>query len=390
MTYAQITIGSYTPSESGAILQLKDDGTYSNGENAKKGLGMPKVELQDLNKLKMGPTATDLTATGADAHIGLLVYNVNSCAPTPVPQGLYVWSGTKWEFIGEKISPDVSYFEDNRPQKLGAQTYPYRTFGAAGTWMLENMRYLPNDNSITLNLGDKNPNSKYYAYPNQTAIETIPSTWYEAQGLLYTHSAATLSTLDNINSDQGVKNTTSSPGALEIEHTGLVGTAPHKYVEGICPPGWHIPSDREWNTLEEEIYNNAQKYSYYTETDTKDISKWNPSLWDSTWNNLYNVKRGSSGNSGHAQAMKSPCQVPGATTSTGGKSLPSELGGFDAVYVGFIGTGNPMAYGKGIYLWASSLLSDTGDYARYLEYKPTVFETAYWKYYLLSVRCKKN
>lgn len=395
MAYSQVTIGSDTPPEAGAILQLKDDGTYSNGVTAKKGLGLPRVALQDLKKLKMGPTAPDLTATGADAHTGLLVYNVSICAPDPVPLGLYVWNGTEWEYVGA-TSPDVAFFDDNRPQKLGTQTYPYRTFGAAGTWMLENMRYIPNDNSITLNLNTQsNSTNKYYLYPRQETVETIPSTWDKAQGLLYTYSAATLGAQDNIDmkDSQHVRNTTDSPEANEIEYTGPLGTAPNKYVEGVCPPGWHIPSFREWNVLEREIYNNPQKYSYYTETDTKDITKWNPASWDSDWNKISNGSLGSSGNSGHALAMLSACPLPNELTPTEGKSLPTKQGGFDVLLVGYGGGTyiNTKGYGSMAYLWSSSMGSSNAAYARFFyKGRPQITMGSYVKYSYLSVRCKKN
>ena len=31
-------------------------------------------------------------------------------------------------------------------------------------------------------------------------------------------------------------------------------------VQGVCPPGWHLPSDEEWTQLETYLTNNGYKY----------------------------------------------------------------------------------------------------------------------------------
>lgn len=336
----------------------------------------------------MGPEAPDLTATGADAHTGLLVYNVNQCIPDKNPIGLYVWDGTKWEFVGDDSpSPEVSYFEDTRPQALGTQTYPYRTFGAAGTWMLENMRYLPTDGSIKQSLGDTNKTSKYYAYPNQKTVNTIPTTWSKAQGLLYTYSAATLGTQDTAGVNQGVQNTTSTPGANEVENTGPLGIAPNKYVQGICPPGWRIPSDRDINLLEEELYNNALQYSSYP-----DKSGWTPNTWNSAWNSAWNSLIGFRPGNGHVFVITSYCPVSGSSNPTYGKSLPRRKGGFDLMPVGTAWNGASSIYGTHSELWSASVNGTDSAFARELRINnnPQINRKVMFQYIMLSVRCKKN
>lgn len=60
-----------------------------------------------------------------------MVYNVNEdqCATTPILKGLYVWDGSKWQFVGQKPSSDVGYEIDNRPHggplAGTTQIYPY-------------------------------------------------------------------------------------------------------------------------------------------------------------------------------------------------------------------------------------------------------------------------
>lgn len=65
----------------------------------------------------MGATTTDLTATAAEEHIGLMVYNVKEdlCAAVSMEKGMHVWDGTTWQSFTNKIS----YYEDSRDQLLG-------------------------------------------------------------------------------------------------------------------------------------------------------------------------------------------------------------------------------------------------------------------------------
>lgn len=83
-TNAQVTMGSNIPPAQGALLDLKEDGP------TKKGLGMPRVWLEELNDLK--PCVNNQTVQDKAIHTGLLVYNVNEelCA------GLHVWDGDFW------------------------------------------------------------------------------------------------------------------------------------------------------------------------------------------------------------------------------------------------------------------------------------------------------
>lgn len=118
--FAQVTIGSTTAPEKGVLLQLKDDGTYSNGETAEKGLGLPRVNLLST---KLDATSyTDLSKTidGAngiwdkDTHIGLLIYNVNEDMCKSIGKGLYVWDGLEWQYLYEKDEvKDVRTITDN-------------------------------------------------------------------------------------------------------------------------------------------------------------------------------------------------------------------------------------------------------------------------------------
>lgn len=99
---AQVSIGSLRPPATGAILDLKEDVTLSNNATSTRGLGLPCVQLisitipntQTLAQTIQGNKPTD--RWDAEAHIGLLVYNVGN---TTIKQGAYVWNGQKWQSL---------------------------------------------------------------------------------------------------------------------------------------------------------------------------------------------------------------------------------------------------------------------------------------------------
>jgi len=93
-------------------------------------------------------------------------------------------------------------------------------------WMAENLAYLPSV-SDALSGSDKNPFCYVYGY-NGTDVSAAKATEnYLRFGVLYNWSAA-------IN---GASGSTTNPDG----------------VKGICPEGWHLPSEAEWLILEETI-----------------------------------------------------------------------------------------------------------------------------------------
>lgn len=352
---AQVTIGDITPPVAGALLQLKDGTTSASDTlvNASKGLGLPRVKLRRIkNPASIDPKDIGMTIFGvnkrnayAGDHTGMVIYNISEdmCATDPLVKGMYVWDGSKWNGIGtkEKQLTDVYTITDSRDGK----TYLARSFGEdAGDWMLENMRYIDPSMTIITDEPAISKTARVYGYPQVDEINyasTPPTTWLPAYGLLYTY-AATLGAQDGIMIDQG-QVAGSTPGPNEVESTASNGR-----IQGICPVGWHIPSDREWNKLEQEIYNNADKYSNYT----ADRTGWSYASWDPDWNTTYGM-RGSTGAAGHASAMLYPCMPLGITngssfdaanTGIGGKSPSAKRGGFCVMLTGYIINGDTGAY----------------------------------------------
>ena len=108
-------------------------------------------------------------------------------------------------------------YKDNRDDK----TYPYVTIGTQ-VWMTENLAYLP---SVSLPTSGSESSPYYYVYDyNGTSYtEAKTTTNYQPYGVLYNWPAAM----------NGAASSSADPSG----------------VQGICPDGWHLPSDAEWTQL---------------------------------------------------------------------------------------------------------------------------------------------
>lgn len=257
-------------------------------------------------------------------------------------------------------------------------------FGEAGRWMITNLAATeyadhtplvdPNDSgkgslqliaNNTLNFFDLTLGPRF-AYPlagNLTVNFTVGDKpadtdtqgysnyfkkWYPEHGVLYNWFAAVRQQSGDSNSINRGQTTPldSPPGIGEVESTETNG-----YIQGICPDGWHLPSDREWNRLERYIYNKIRNGDLsQTQYDADDLSKIQNDplpLWDSSWETStdsalrgYNVDEGegSIGHIGHGGAMKSVCppinMLHAYLNTTKGYSAEPKLGGFNAIPIG--------------------------------------------------------
>jgi uncharacterized protein (TIGR02145 family) len=134
-------------------------------------------------------------------------------------------------------------------------------------------------------------------------------------------------------------------------------------MKGICPKGWHLPSDEEWSALESVISADATSYS------TSEIA--------------------------NAPGKKMKSESPLTAAATNGVSKQAVEGGFDALLPGY-GMGlYILDYGTSAYFWTSSIceLYGSGDYVwcRYLSAERTeLLRTDYHVDTFFSVRCKKD
>jgi uncharacterized protein (TIGR02145 family) len=143
----------------------------------------------------------------------------------------------------------------------------------------------------------------------------------------------------------------------------------HPEIQGICPDGWHLPSDWDWSNLEKEIANDAGVlYSTAGEAD-----------WDDEWRTVNNGYRGT-----HGKKMKS--------ANANGTSKPADEGGFDALLVGRVLASSSNDFGTAAYFWSSSSGSSSAAWYRDLKYS----SEGVYRYNLgqrrglHSVRCKRD
>lgn len=213
---SQVTIGSGNSPASGMLLQIKDtepDITQisipfdlENITSKTGGITLPCIRLKAENDISPIILSDDLPDADAKTELeGLMVFNINE--DDNLCLGLYVWGGTKWDILKE-IDSSVKKLVDSRD----GEVYQYKAFDLAGEWLIENIRYTNNGT-----LGK---------YPNNDAGVS------NKYGLLYSWSEATAGKVTS--ADEG-------NNALETR------------IEGICPTGWHLPSDYEWSLLEKVI-----------------------------------------------------------------------------------------------------------------------------------------
>ena len=121
-----------------------------------------------------------------------------------------------------------SSFVDSRDGNL----YKTVTIGEQ-IWMAENLAYLP---SVSLPTSGSSSSPYYYVYDYKgtSYTEAKNTDNYKTYGVLYNWFAAM----------NGAKSSTSNPSG----------------VQGVCPAGWHLPSDAEWTQLLTYLADNGYKY----------------------------------------------------------------------------------------------------------------------------------
>jgi uncharacterized protein (TIGR02145 family) len=227
--------------------------------------------------------------------------------------------------------------------------YPVGNFGTAGCWMTQNLR---STSGLTANDNFDNANDqKYYWYPNNNKSIFDDNPTY---GLLYTWIAASRRTEYSVDS-KGIGVT---PGTTDYQ--------------GICPTGWHLPNDYEWNQLEQVIAESgANVYSTTAAT---------------TWESGYSTAIAYRGTHGHK--MNSTTAVN--SRATNGTSKSRTANGFDVLLVGSMYVGLPSGYGTSAYFWSSSKYGLSVWYRDMFYDSTEVFRGRLGGEVMCSVRCKKN
>ena len=394
---AQVTIGLGEAPVSGALLQLKSESNaVPGGANAQKGLGMPRMVLTskyDLSDIISNPT----NDTNAE-HIGLMVYQIGSQThPTRgnFCPGLYVWDGNEWQSLSS-ASNSKSRFDSGSEILYDSEGNSYSTayFGpVAGRWMTQNLqtKMVGTCHKIGLSSDASSAEEEWaeprYYYPGGKRIDESgaivpPSTWTGQQGLLYNWAAAT-----------NMKGGETGKDALGDE--GESGSRELTGKQGICPEGWHMPSDKEWNDLEQAIGENPGLYTQ------------NGGAVD--WDEIWRAIRHPRGDHSLGKYMKSTIALNGNPTqgdsspSTGGASQPSSTQrGFDAILAGNAEAGVHNLFGFYGYFWTYSASNPDNKgkesaWVRQIKADPKASDDHHRvgrfpmpRHNLLSVRCKQD
>lgn len=139
-------------------------------------------------------------------------------------------------------------FTDSRD----SHEYVYKTIGTQ-TWMAENLAYLPQVNPPSAGAAWHDKYYYVYGYEGTSVGEAKQTEMYEKYGVLYNWVASL--------NDQG--------DSYEVPSG----------VQGVCPPGWHLPSNPEWKILTEYLNKN-----HYPARDLASTSGW--SLYVSAYDGI--------------------------------------------------------------------------------------------------------
>lgn len=421
--YAQVTIGSDLKPAQGALLDLKGHG------HTQKGLGLPRVKLINNTPTNSTKLAESIGGTGEwdmDKHIGLIIYNMtegtgecinDNYSLEGVPrEGIHVWNGEKWQNMSPVIAnreKDVRTLVDHGMSTIDSlrvgsftmsynngtysenETYYYADFETAGIWMTQNLRtqYTPQGirlemTGVQTSTGKEPVTNKLLkrgAYPSSQDV-TDPSDYNlnrangKDVGLLYDWYTATdhHNCITTANQAQVglLSDSIPTPGAMEVESREA-----DKFIRGICPEGWHIPSDREWTQLEKHLTQNASRYTQDPPTPN--------STWDDTWETAVPRYRGTISGT----VMKSKINVENSSEATNGNSKTEQNGGFNSYQTGAKTDSSPptIAYGSLAYMWSSSNATSVDAWYRALtSAEKGTFRGHSDRNYFFSVRCKKN
>ena len=199
------------------------------------------------------------------------------------------------------------------------QTYRIVTIGSQ-TWMAENLKYLPS--VVGPGTGSQTtPHYYVYGYNGTNVTDAKATANYNTYGVLYNWPAAMNGAASSITNPSG--------------------------VQGVCPDGWHLPSDAEWTELTDYLGGTSDAGGKLKETGT---THWNsPNI--------------------------------SATNETGFTALPGGYRNNDgSFYIGSRG-----------YWWSATKLGTNEAWSRRMFYNSSIVDRDYYDKELgFSVRCLKD
>lgn len=158
--HAQVTIGSAEEPNSGALLDIKENG--NKGANSTKGLLLPRMELSSINSMLPILDDSKIDDNIKKEHIGLTIFNLKDDYPNGLCKGVYVWHESfVWERIPEPCCLGLTdieientvlhYIEDSSPE-FGVELTPKEaSTPITYNWYIDNKLFkTTQENSIIL------------------------------------------------------------------------------------------------------------------------------------------------------------------------------------------------------------------------------------------------
>lgn len=207
-------------------------------------------------------------------------------------------------------------------------------------WMAENLKYLP-EGSLTYTSSYRDPIYSVYDYNGIDVEEAKATDNYRTYGVLYNWAAAMAGSVSSNNNPSG--------------------------VQGICPDGWHLPSEAEWDEMRDYLIANGYNYDGTTTGNKIGIAMSEPRLWSS------DNGAGTIGNSEN---------YPGYANKSGFSARPGGHRYFDRNFYDIT---------RGSNWWSSTQSSAYNATSIYLGYHYNDFHSYYNdKQYEFSVRCVRD
>ena len=223
-------------------------------------------------------------------------------------------------------------------------------------WMRDNLRTTTSPSTGTYLIPAANAN---YTYTGKQAR------WYNND--FATYAPMNYGLLYNWNAAVDTFNTTYGETSVNTSYSNAVSVTFSGHRRGICPAGWHLPSDAEWNTMEATVSGSYWQTSYETSIQYR-------------------------GN--HAGKLAGGDNWTSSTTS----GAPGDYGnadrnvsGFSAVPAGSCGGSSFSSAGDRALFWSSTQYGSRYAWIRnlYCNY-PGVDRYRYDKYPGFSVRCLRD
>jgi hypothetical protein len=105
---AQVTIGTLSDPQEGALLQLKENDNPEN--NSTLGFLLPRIKLTHIDQLypMFQINDADYNDEAKKAHTGLMVYNLTDDLSQGLCRGTYAWNGNEWERLEGPCSQSIT------------------------------------------------------------------------------------------------------------------------------------------------------------------------------------------------------------------------------------------------------------------------------------------